>query len=1557
MALKMRAVAKHTWLITLRLIALALIVLVLMLGILIGTEGGRISLVKQAINAYQVFSGQSLLVAGIRSPSIGDWQFSQIRIDQSPLVQLQVNDLEINWRWQYALQNRWWFTNISASLVAVQMGEPQPSSGGGFSNIYSLWEQFPSLRIERINITNLDVARPRYPNLTGSLNGQAEVNWGVIPARFLVSLTDASSGNEYASQLSANGLDQFRLQGSLSAQPNTSWARWLKWSLDEPAQASWDVLVNYGQTGQLSMLIDEWRMPWQSHLLTASGQVNYDVDNVEVSFLPLVFSLDGQPATLEGQLAALESNLSVIVDDWTLEPILSLAGLDDLTGQLSIDANWLGGWRQPRLNGSASANGQWQEFPFELQMNSVAARSSLQVETARLRFVDNEIRASGDVDWLTESLNLSIEGDANTGPFVRRYMPDLLREFNAAATFNGSVTGALQSPTIDVSTNLTGRWRDDPLQATLSGRWSDGEAQLNNFAIDSSLLEATGSADYQLGNHRWSVDGNVVQLSSDLLERFNISLPVVFDAVASGSVQANGEGSEFDVAGDVNLQGLWQQWPLDAQIALESLTKRGIFFNDSLLTLNGGSTDFNGNVRWADGALDLNLDHQNLPLALLPLWFSSWPDILSTFDGDLTGSTRVYGPWTRPAIQTTSEFNGQWFEQPMTLALQTQPDTNERWTIEQLDAQWLGAQWSYVGEFLPYELGMNGDIAVNNLSADSIPLLSREFTGSERSLPQTLAIVLEADMAILGSITEPVLSGAVTSSGQLDGLPLSVTADIDHLDTRYISIRQAQGNWASGSWSVEGLYDWSLGQASMDIETNTPDARPLIPWLQLALGEGAEYQWLETWQGSLIGEVQIDNRTDDWLINGDVRSAGDILSEAYQLQWTGEGRIRQALNHQLNASWGDSRVSMSLISSAEDIQGQIDVAGLTYGQLRPFVSAIPDTLNGDIDGQITLAGQLSAPNVDAQINTRGQLDGQRQHNFTTQLNVTSQDGQWTLQRTVLDIPEALTVTVEGEGEGMQGAIRIQGVMPNTLYWVPNTEIGSGEAVFGLDIDGDLNAPNLNGQIEWRGEQWPTNVLLTLATLEQSYQLEGTVLIDNLTRLKANVRAPQAPFSELIGNWQQQPVEVSMAVNAPTTVLDPFFVDLPDQQVGGNLSGSLSMTGRFAAPRWSGELAWTDGLFEHAEYGTRINDINLSITGEGQQLNLTAAATDGGQGRIALSGNVVFSDSDRQAFSHEMDLAIRVNNGQLLNQAQMDATVNGALNVTGSYSDMNVRGRMDITPLNMQTDTFLLDGAPQLNIVEANTNGSDVVTERPNYLPQGQLDVVLVANNRVNLYGQGINAELSGELSMRGDFYAPDIAGRFEIVRGTYTGFGRVFQLTGGAVQIQNNQLVLDVTGEYSQPDLDVTLRITGNQDELNLQLSSSNSMDQDELLAQLLFGRVVDELDVIQAIQLANVVNKLRTGDTGLDIIGATREELSLDALTVDTETDEEGNLAFNVSAGKYLNDFLYLEVEQGVGENQDFRSSIQYQLFPKTYIELYTQGQFGNFNQNGIELNWSRDY
>jgi autotransporter translocation and assembly factor TamB len=1568
MAIQLRAVAAKTWRSVLRISLLLLLTTVIILAMVIGTEGGRIGLVRQGLSAWQVFSGQRIELTGLRSPGLGQWKIGRILVEDLPSTpRIELSDVDLQWQWRYAIQNRWWFKSLSIDSVRVDLGEPKQSGGENFSSIYEVWPNIPAIRLERLHVNQLRVTRPRYPDFKGELNGQAEINWGAIPARFLVSMSDAQSDSQYALQLSADAIDQFRLQGSLLAQPESDWARWINWELSEPAQANWNVKVDYSQPGFLAVDVDDWALPWKSHILKAQGQLLYDIENIKISFLPMSLTLDDQPASLEGWIEARDSELFVSLDDWTLSPFAQILDQPNLNGRVSINASWLGGWQQPRLDGRFQANGQWNEHFYGLSMTSVAGLSSLNITEGQLSLANNQFDLEGNLDWVTNEIDVDVIGTVQTDPLFRDPMPDALSELQAELTIAGRVTGNYADPLVSLTVKGGGRWRDDPIKLAASARWSGGELNLSDLYVYSQPLQLKGTLNADTASGVWQGQFDIVEWRSDILSRLNIQFPVPFTGSGYGNINLNGQGTDIGMSGDIAVQGLWQQWPVNAQIKLADISNSELRLGASSIRLDQSETTLQGSVNWSSKQIDLTLEHQDWPLASLPPWFGFWPEIMSTLDGDLTGKTRVHGLWNRPAIDTDSKFIGSWFEEPITLSLVTRADSANQWQVPVLQAQWLEGQWRYQGQFKPYDLELNGQAGLENIHVKYIPLLSREFTGSERSLPDAMDLAIDATVDLRGKLTSPALSGDVAFQGFVGDDPLDMTANIGYLDTSYVDIVQAQGTWANGQWVLDGLYDWRLNQWAMNIETDTKDTRYLVPWLQLALNQNTEMDWLNHWTGNLQGRMQLDNRTKDWLIDGDLSSSGLLYDDDYSINWRGTGRLNQALNHQISSSWGSAEVTASLISDTKTVDGRITSQWLSFEQMRFLSPQVPDYLAGLVNADIGIQGDWSNPSFQAQIASTGQFEFETPHRFNANIDVSGNANSWSINQSVLEIPNALQLALSGEGEGLAGQLLLEGILPDTRYWIANDEIGPGESAFKLDIDGDFLNPNLNGQWEWRAQTWPITLKSNLSTLDEQYRLETTLRSNQQTRMSASMLLGQTPWLGLLQSWRSTPFELNSEFNTPMSVLDPFFADQPDIAISGDVSGRLNLSGTLISPNWQGDILWSSGTFEHAAYGSLLSDVNFMLSGVGRQLNINGKANDGAQGRIALTGGIDFTPQEAQPLAHNMSLSIEAENAHLLNQAQMDAALSGTLDLNGSYHDTTISGQLSVSPLTMQSDTFLWDGAPQLNIVNPNNQGQNATLTRPTYWPDGQWDVSLLANNRVNLYGQGISAELAGELELSDNLYQPVVAGRFDIVRGTYSGLGQIFTLTNGSVQIQNNQLVLDIQGEGTAQlrkdgtleSIPVVLRITGNQDALNLALSSSSAeyQDQDELLALLLFGKIVSELDFIQAIQLANVVNKLRTANSGFDIIGETRDSFNLDALVIDTQSNEEGNLTFNVSAGKYINDFLYLEVEQGVGAERDIRGSLQYQVTPNTNVELFTQSESGELESNGIELNWSWDY
>ena len=86
------------------------------------------------------------------------------------------------------------------------------------------------------------------------------------------------------------------------------------------------------------------------------------------------------------------------------------------------------------------------------------------------------------------------------------------------------------------------------------------------------------------------------------------------------------------------------------------------------------------------------------------------------------------------------------------------------------------------------------------------------------------------------------------------------------------------------------------------------------------------------------------------------------------------------------------------------------------------------------------------------------------------------------------------------------------------------------------------------------------------------------------------------------------------------------------------------------------------------------------------------------------------------------------------------------------------------------------------------------------------------------------------------------------------------------------------------------------------------------------------------------------------DFMDNTRRLIGLDQLSLTQSEDKENTPS--VSAGKYLKENVYLQVEKGLGSEGD-KLSVEVQVTPNISVE----SEAGRDGQGGIGLNWEWTY
>ena len=229
----------------------------------------------------------------------------------------------------------------------------------------------------------------------------------------------------------------------------------------------------------------------------------------------------------------------------------------------------------------------------------------------------------------------------------------------------------------------------------------------------------------------------------------------------------------------------------------------------------------------------------------------------------------------------------------------------------------------------------------------------------------------------------------------------------------------------------------------------------------------------------------------------------------------------------------------------------------------------------------------------------------------------------------------------------------------------------------------------------------------------------------------------------------------------------------------------------------------------------------------------------------------------------------------------------------------------------------------------------------------RLEIRINAPQRIFLRGRGLDAELGGRLTLRGNTDNIIPGGAIELVRGRLDILGKRLDLDQAKLELQGKFIpYLTVLASNAGNGVTSYVEISGPADEPVVRFYSSPDLPQEEVLAQLLFGRDLTTISALQALQLASAVATL-AGKGGDGIVGNLRNSFGLDDL--DVSTDASGNSA--VKAGKYISSKIYSEVE--VDQNGQSKINLNLDITKSTKL----RGSVASDGQTGIGIFVERDY
>jgi translocation and assembly module TamB len=388
-----------------------------------------------------------------------------------------------------------------------------------------------------------------------------------------------------------------------------------------------------------------------------------------------------------------------------------------------------------------------------------------------------------------------------------------------------------------------------------------------------------------------------------------------------------------------------------------------------------------------------------------------------------------------------------------------------------------------------------------------------------------------------------------------------------------------------------------------------------------------------------------------------------------------------------------------------------------------------------------------------------------------------------------------------------------------------------------------------------------------------------------------------------------------------TLLDPILT-AAGRRARGRLTLDAAITGTTSAPRVGGTAQLARGEVQDFTQGLRISDISAVIRGDGETVRIVSLTGKAGPGTIAVNGTVGVS-----APGMPLDLTITASNARPITSDNLQINVDANLTVRGqAQAAMDVGGKVLIRNAEIRIPSRLPAKVQALNVIRPGQKVAAAAPAGP--APSINLNLVVDAPGQIFVRGRGVDAEMSGELRIRGSASKPQVAGGFDMRRGQLSVAGTTLDFSRGKVGFDGTgpggkiDPTLDFVAEATGNGVTATLTIGGYASAPTIKLSSVPDLPQDEVLSYLLFRRSIKEIGPFQIASIAASLAELTgVGGEGSNPLGQIRSGLGLDRLNVGGSSTGSGA---TLEAGKYVTNGVYLGAKQGTSSDTGTGATLQ---------------------------------
>ncbi len=427
-----------------------------------------------------------------------------------------------------------------------------------------------------------------------------------------------------------------------------------------------------------------------------------------------------------------------------------------------------------------------------------------------------------------------------------------------------------------------------------------------------------------------------------------------------------------------------------------------------------------------------------------------------------------------------------------------------------------------------------------------------------------------------------------------------------------------------------------------------------------------------------------------------------------------------------------------------------------------------------------------------------------------------------------------------------------------------------------------------------------------------------------------------------------------------------LLPMPDKRLNGRVAVNIDAAGSLATPRITGGININKARFEDLLLGVLLTDINLrlDLSDKGVRkkpapqgavdslpgsMTLALNASDGRGGTVNVNGSGALAGTD-------LDITAKIDRLKPLRRRDVHIELSGNARVTGAAMAPVVDGEIIVNQGEVLLDNISFGGSvttlpittPQQLKKEQEEKEKAAAAPVAASKNQGSLNVRFNMLPRFTVEGRGLTSIWQAHLLIGGTAFNPQVTGNISVVKGNFDFLGKNFVMSRGLVTFAGGSLanpLLDIELTNETPDLTAHIIVSGPVSKIKLSMTSEPSLPRDEILSRVLFGRSINDLSRLEALQLAGAVAQLAGFGSGAGgILNVAKKTLGVDVLRLGSANAEQGGepgettaAGTTIEMGKYINDMIYMGVQQGMKADST-AFIIQLELTPRTSFEFRTE-------------------